>query len=152
MNFKQGDIVHIKGLGASLWKITELGDRDFYPDGNTLSEQPTKLVLFLPAPGYAHIAYVGPTFSHRQFMVPVPAMEVIARTVAAPSEMEQLQLEIKFKAVMRRLRQLQEQAYTFKKSSERLKGRARLKKFLKQTSDMFPTQDDFNAHWEFTNR
>ena len=152
MNFRQGDVVHLKGLGASLWKITELGDQDFYNNGDQLSESPTKLVLFLPEPGRARCAYVQSTYAHREFMIPVPAMEVIARTVAAPDEHEQNQLEIKFKARVRRLRQLQVQAHTFKKSSERLKAKERLKKFLKENHDLFQSQTGFASDWEFAGR
>lgn len=152
MSLREGDMVHLKGLGAALWRIDVLGERSFYADGSTCSEDSTELSLFLPSPQRPRCAYAQKTTSHRKFMTPVPEMVVIAMTVAAPEEAEERRIESNWKTRLKRLYQLQVQAATFKKHRERAAAKKRLKVFLKKNSDLFQTQKGFEADWEFVSR
>jgi hypothetical protein len=136
MSFKAGDIVNVMRLGKALWCVEELGEQTFYNDGSPCSEESTLLSLYLPSPPYPRSAYSPKIWAHREHMLPVAAMEVIAMTVNAPSDTEARQLEMKFRSRLKRLRQLRVQAATFRKHKERTAARKRLKDFEKQNLDL----------------
>jgi hypothetical protein len=150
--FRERDIVRLRRGGAALWRIEELGEQTFYSSGDVLSEDSTRLSLFLPALQRPRCAYSSETFAHRKQMVYVPEMEVLAMVAAAPDERQQAEMAAKWKARLRRYHRLQVQAATFKRGRVREKAKARIKKFVEDNSDLFMSQATFEKDWEFVPR
>lgn len=57
VTYRVGDYVVHDLYKDAIWQIAILGDEKFYSNGNQLSEDSSRLILYLPAPGVPRRAY-----------------------------------------------------------------------------------------------
>jgi hypothetical protein len=140
--FREGDMVKLKGMGDALWCIEKLGEQTYYASGDPLSEEPTLVSLYTPEPQLPRIAYPKTTWTHREFMVEVPAMLVLALEASRPerSRAAELLLEQKYRRRVAKKTKLEALA-TYES------GRMALLMFKAENPDLFYEQETFKAEW-----
>jgi hypothetical protein len=125
VSFAVGDIVRLKGMGSALWHIDLLGEQTFLTSGEPLSEDSSQVSFYLPDARVPLSAYPITTWTQREFMVPVPAMLVIA-------------LEAAWKPRSNTKELLLEQSY---------KRRLKCSSFRKANPDLVLRQERLKAEW-----
>lgn len=142
-DFSVGEIVKLKGMGDALWLIEELGEQSFYSSGSPLSEEPTLISLYMPEPRLPRSAYPERTWTHREFIEPVPAMLVLALEADSRrrSSAAELLVEQRYRRRMKKLRQLEKEA------NYRVGGLLRLEVYKRAHPELLYEQEDFKADW-----